>query len=167
PGAVIGSDGFGLAPDHGAWIKIPQLGGVQIGDDVEIGANTTIDRGALEDTVIEDGVKLDNQIQIAHNVRIGAHSAIAACAGIAGSARIGKRCQIGGGAGINGHIEIADDVIITGMAMVTKSITRPGVYSSGIPAQENALWHRQVVRLRQLDDIAERLKNLETRLQEK
>ncbi len=166
PGAVIGSDGFGFAPKCGAWVKIPQLGGVRIGDDVEIGANTTIDRGALEDTVIEDGVKLDNQIQIAHNVRIGAHTAVAACAGIAGSARIGKRCQIGGGAGINGHIEITDDVTITGMAMVTKSITRPGVYSSGVPAQENALWHKQVVRLRQLDDIAERLKNLENRLQE-
>lgn len=167
PGAVIGSDGFGLAPDRGAWVKIPQLGGVHIGDDVEIGANTTIDRGALEDTVIEDGVKLDNQIQVGHNARIGAHTAIAGCVGIAGSARIGKRCQIGGGAGIAGHIEIADDVIITGMAMVTKSITKPGMYSSGVPAQENALWHKQIVRLRQLEDIVERLKNLENRLLEK
>ncbi len=167
PGAVIGSDGFGLALDGGTWVKIPQLGRVCIGDDVEIGANTTIDRGALEDTVIEDGVKLDNQIHIAHNVRIGAHSAIAACVGIAGSARIGKRCQIGGNAGIASHIEITDDVLITGMAMVTKSITRPGVYSSGIPAQENALWRKQVVRLRQLDDIAERLQHLENRFLEK
>ncbi len=167
PGAVIGSDGFGLAPERGAWVKIPQLGRVCIGDDVEIGANTAIDRGALEDTVIEDGVKLDNQIHIAHNVRIGAHTAIAACVGIAGGARIGKRCQIGGCAGIAGHIEITDDVIITGMAMVTKSITKRGVYSSGIPAQENALWHKQVVRLRQLEDITLRLKKLENRLLEK
>ncbi len=160
-GAVIGSDGFGLANDNGVWVKIPQLGRVRIGDDVEIGANTTIDRGALDDTVIEEGVKLDNQIQVAHNVRIGAHTAIAACVGIAGSVTIGKRCTIGGGAGINGHIEIADDVHITGMTMVTKTILQPGVYSSGIPVEPNAVWKKNVVRLRQLEDIMRRLKVLE------
>lgn len=145
PGAVIGADGFGFARDGGRWMKIPSLGGVHIGDDVEIGANTTIDRGALQDTIIEDGVKLDNQIQIGHNVRIGAHTAIAACAGIAGGARIGKRCTIGGGAGIAGHIEIADEVTINGMTLVTKSILKPGVYSSAWPAQENREWKRKVV----------------------
>lgn len=164
PGAVIGSDGFGLAGDNGVWLKVPQLGGVSIGDDVEIGANTTIDRGALEDTVIEDGVKLDNQIQVAHNVRIGAHTAIAGCVGIAGSAHIGKRCTIGGGVGISGHLEIADDVHITGMSFVTKSIRQPGVYSSGIPADTNQQWHKNTVRFRQLDDMARRLKALEERL---
>ncbi|MFZ5593507.1 MAG: UDP-3-O-(3-hydroxymyristoyl)glucosamine N-acyltransferase [Pseudomonadota bacterium] len=164
PGAVIGSDGFGLASDHGVWVKVLQLGGVSIGDDVEIGANTTIDRGALEDTVIEDGVKLDNQIQIAHNVRIGAHTAIAGCVGIAGSAHIGRRCTIGGGVGISGHLEIADDVHITGMSFVTKSIRQPGLYSSGIPADTNQQWHKNTVRFRQLDDMARRLKALEERL---
>lgn len=161
PGAVIGSDGFGLANDKGVWLKVPQLGKVHIGNDVEIGANTTIDRGALEDTVLEDGVKLDNQIQVAHNVRIGAHTAIAGCVGIAGSARIGKRCTIGGGVGIAGHLEIADDVHLTGMSLVTKSISKPGVYSSGVPAQPNLLWNKNLVRLRQLDEIASRLQALE------
>lgn len=161
PGAVIGSDGFGLANDNGVWMKIPQLGRVRIGDDVEIGANTTIDRGALDDTVIEQGVKLDNQIQVAHNVRIGAHTAIAACVGIAGSTLIGKRCTIAGGVGINGHIVIADDVHITGMTMVTKSILQPGVYSSGIPVEPNTVWKKNVVRFRQLEDIVQRLKTLE------
>lgn len=161
PGVVIGSDGFGYANDNGVWVKIPQLGRVRIGDDVEIGANTTIDRGALDDTVIEDGVKLDNQIQVAHNVRIGAHTAIAACVGIAGSTSIGKRCSIAGGVGIIGHIEIADDVHITGMTMVTKSILQPGVYSSGLPADLNAVWKKNVVRFRQLESIVQRLKALE------
>ena len=161
PGVVIGSDGFGLANDNGVWVKIPQLGRVRIGDDVEIGANTTIDRGALDDTVIEEGVKLDNQIQVAHNVRIGAHTAIAACVGIAGSTTIGKRCTIAGGVGINGHIEIADDVHITGMTMVTKSIMQPGVYSSGIPVEPNAVWKKNVVRFRQMEDIVRRVKALE------
>ncbi len=166
PGAVIGSDGFGIANDKGIWLKVPQLGGVSIGDDVEIGANTTIDRGALEDTVIEDGVKLDNQIQVAHNVHIGAHTAIAGCVGIAGSARIGRRCTIGGGVGISGHLEIADDVHITGMSFVTKSIKQPGLYSSGIPADTNQQWHKNTVRFRQLDEMARRLKVLEGMLRQ-
>jgi len=161
PGVVIGSDGFGLANEDGVWLKVPQLGGVRIGDDVEIGANTTIDRGALEDTVLEDGVKLDNQIQVAHNVRIGAHTAIAGCVGIAGSAKIGKRCTIGGGAGILGHLEIADDVHITAMSLVTKSLREAGVYSSGTPLEPNPQWRKNVARFRQLDSIARRLSALE------
>ena len=164
PGVVIGSDGFGIANEGGAWTKVPQLGCVRIGDDVEIGANTTIDRGALEDTVIEDGVKLDNQIQVAHNVRIGAHTAIAGCTGIAGSARIGSRCTIGGGVGIVGHLEIADNVHITGMSLVTRSISEPGVYSSGTPLQRNDIWHKNFVRFKQLDDMARRLRALEKAL---
>ena len=161
PGAVIGSDGFGLANDAGTWVRVPQLGTLTIGDDVEIGANTTIDRGALDDTVIEDGVKLDNLIQVAHNVRIGAHTAIAGCVGIAGSASIGKRCTVGGGVGIAGHLEIADDVHLTGMTFVTKSITAPGLYSSGMPAETNRQWHRSIARYRKLDDMAARIKALE------
>jgi len=161
PGAVIGSDGFGLAKDGGRWIKVPQLGTVRIGDDVDIGANTTIDRGALEDTILEEGVRLDNQIQVAHNVFIGAHTAIAGCVGISGSARIGRHCMIGGGAGIVGHLEIADHVVITGMTMVTRSITEPGVYSSGVPAQDNESWNRNYARLRQLDRLARRVQKLE------
>ena len=163
PGAVIGSDGFGLANDRGVWEKIPQMGRVIIGNDVEIGANTTIDRGALQDTVIEDGVKLDNQIQVAHNVKIGAHTAIAGCAGIAGSAKIGKHCGIGGGAGIKGHIEIADGAQITGMAVVRQSIKKPGVYSSGTVLQENEKWLRNALRFKELDRIAKRLQDLEKR----
>jgi UDP-3-O-[3-hydroxymyristoyl] glucosamine N-acyltransferase len=161
PGAVIGSDGFGLANDAGRWLNVPQLGSVRIGNDVEIGSNTTIDRGALEDTVLEEGVRLDNQIQVAHNVHIGAHTAIAGCVGISGSARIGRHCMIGGGAGIVGHLEITDNVVVTGMTMVTKSITRPGVYSSGVPAQENDSWNRNYARFRQLDKLARRLQVLE------
>jgi UDP-3-O-[3-hydroxymyristoyl] glucosamine N-acyltransferase len=164
PGAVIGSDGFGLAKEHGRWLNVPQLGGVRIGNDVEIGANTTIDRGALEDTVLEEGVRLDNQIQVAHNVHIGAHTAIAGCVGISGSARIGRHCMIGGGAGIVGHLEITDNVIITGMTMVTRSITEPGVYSSGVPAQDNDSWNRNYARFRQLDRIARRVQALERQL---
>jgi UDP-3-O-[3-hydroxymyristoyl] glucosamine N-acyltransferase len=163
PGAVVGSDGFGLANEGGRWLKVPQLGSVRIGDDVEIGANTSIDRGALDDTVLEDGVKLDNQIQVAHNVHIGAHTAIAGCVGISGSARIGRHCMIGGGAGIVGHLEIADNVTVTGMTMVTRSITSPGVYSSGVPAQENSDWNRNYARLRKLDQIVRRLQALERR----
>jgi len=161
PGAVIGSDGFGLANDQGRWIKIPQLGGVQVGDDVEVGANTTIDRGALEDTVIEQGVKLDNQIQIGHNVRIGAHSALAGCVGIAGSARIGSHCVLGGGVGVAGHLEIADHVQITGMSLVTDSLTEAGVYSSSLPVQPHRRWNKISARLRQLDSLARRLFALE------
>lgn len=167
PGAVIGADGFGIANDNGRWVKIPQVGRVVIGDDVDIGANTTIDRGAIEDTVIEDGVKLDNLVQVAHNVHIGAHSAIAGCAGIAGSARIGKHCALGGGVGIVGHLEIADNVIVTGMSMVSNTIKKPGVYSSGTPLEENAKWHRNYVRYKQLDDMARRLRRLEKQLDEK
>ncbi len=151
PGAVIGSDGFGLARDGAAWVKIPQIGSVRVGDDVEIGANTTIDRGAIKDTIIENGVKLDNQVQVAHNVRIGEHSALAGCSGIAGSTTIGKRCMLGGGAGIAGHIEIADDVIITGMSMVTKTIKEAGAYSSGWSAREAREWRRTVARVHRLD----------------
>lgn len=161
PGVVIGSDGFGLANDGGSWVKVPQLGAVTIGDDVEIGANTTIDRGALDDTVIEDGVKLDNQIQVAHNVYIGAHTAIAGCTGIAGSARIGARCTIGGGVGIVGHTEIADDVHITGMSFVAHSIRKPGVYSSGTPLESNHDWRKNYARFHHLDDMARRLRHLE------
>jgi len=160
-GAVIGSDGFGLAMDQGKWINVPQLGSVRIGNDVDIGANTTIDRGALEDTVLEEGVRLDNQIQVAHNVFIGAHTAIAGCVGISGSARIGRHCLIGGGAGIVGHLEITDNVVVTGMTMVTRSITRPGVYSSGVPAQDNDSWNRNYARFRQLDKLARRVQRLE------
>jgi UDP-3-O-[3-hydroxymyristoyl] glucosamine N-acyltransferase len=164
PGAVIGSDGFGLANENGNWVNVPQLGSVRIGNDVEVGANTTIDRGALDDTVLEEGVRLDNQIQVAHNVHIGAHTAIAGCVGISGSARIGKYCMIGGGAGIVGHLEIADHVIVTGMTMVTRSITEPGVYSSGVPAQDNDSWNRNYARLRKLDKLARRVQVLEREL---
>ena len=161
PGVVIGADGFGIANDDGIWVKIPQFGGVRIGDDVEIGANTTIDRGALEDTVIEDGVKLDNLIQIAHNVHIGAHTAIAACTAIGGSARIGSRCTIAGAVSIAGHLEIADDVHLTATSAVPNTIREAGVYSSGMPVQENRLWRRNMARLRQLDDMARRLRSIE------
>jgi len=161
-GVVIGSDGFGLTNDNGQWVKIPQVGTVIIRDNVEIGANTTIDRGALEDTVIDEGVKLDNQVLVAHNVRIGAHTVIAGCTGIAGSAQIGKHCIIGGGARINSHITITDQVIITGMCMVTHSISKPGAYSSGTGLQENRQWHKSVVRFRQLDKLAKRIKHLES-----
>jgi UDP-3-O-[3-hydroxymyristoyl] glucosamine N-acyltransferase len=165
-GVVVGSDGFGIANDNGVWEKVPQLGSVRIGDNVEIGANTTIDRGALEDTVIEDGVKLDNQIQVAHNVIIGAHTAIAGCVGIAGSAHIGRYCAIGGGAVILGHLKIADKVQITAMSMVTKSIKEPGVYSSGTPLQPNHLWHKNFVRFRQLDEMARKIRELEKKLEQ-
>ena len=164
PGVVIGSDGFGYADEHGHWLKVPQLGSVFIGNDVEVGAGTTIDRGSLDDTLIADGVKLDNQVRVAHNVQIGAHTAIAACAGISGSARIGSHCRIGGGAGILGHLEITDHVVITAMTLVTKSITRPGVYSSGVPAQENALWNRNNARFRRLDSLVRKLRKLEQQL---
>jgi UDP-3-O-[3-hydroxymyristoyl] glucosamine N-acyltransferase len=164
PGVVIGSDGFGFAYDGKRWIKIPQIGGVRIGDDVEIGANTAIDRGAIEDTIIEDGVKLDNLIQVAHNVRIGAHTVIAGCTGIAGSTTIGCRCAIGGMVGITGHISIADDVRITGRSFVSQSITEAGSYSSGSPLDETQQWRKNFVRMKQLDDMARRIKDLERRL---
>ena len=161
PGAVIGSDGFGYARDGNEWVRIPQIGRVVIGDDVDIGANTTIDRGALDDTVIEDGVKLDNLIQIAHNVRIGAHTAMAGCTGVAGSAVIGRRCTIGGAASILGHLEIVDDVHLSPLSFVTKSITLPGSYSSGMPIEPTTDWRRSVARLRQLDALARRVTHLE------
>ena len=157
PGAVIASDGFGLANDNGVWEKIPQLGRVVLGDDVEIGANTTIDRGALKDTIIEQGAKLDNQIQIAHNVVIGAHSAIAGCTGIAGSTVIGKHCAIGAAAGIQGHIKIADGVQISLMTKIGKSITEPGLYSSGTTAQDNKSWLRNAARFKDLDALFKRV----------
>lgn len=160
-GAVLGSDGFGFAPVNGEWLKISQLGGVIIEDSVEIGANTTIDRGALDDTVIERGVILDNQIQVAHNVRIGQNTAIAACSAIAGSTVIGKNCIIGGASGIAGHLTIADGVHITAMTMVIKSLNDPGVYSSGTGVQPNAKWRKSIARLRQLDKMADRVKQLE------
>jgi UDP-3-O-[3-hydroxymyristoyl] glucosamine N-acyltransferase len=165
PGAVIGSDGFGYARDGVRWEKVPQLGRVVIGDDVEIGANTTIDRGALADTVIADGVKLDNLIQIAHNVQIGEHTALAGCAAVAGSTTIGKRCAIGGRAGILGHLEITDDVQIAATSLITGSISTPGMYSSGIPAEPVALWRKNAARLRQLDNLARRLIALEHKIQ--
>ncbi|MCC7256246.1 MAG: UDP-3-O-(3-hydroxymyristoyl)glucosamine N-acyltransferase [Dokdonella sp.] len=157
PGAVLGADGFGLAFDRDHWIKVPQLGGVVIGDDCEIGANTTIDRGALGDTVLEEDVRLDNQIQIAHNVRIGAHTAMAGCAAVAGSASIGRYCLIGGGAGILGHLSVADRVTVTAMSLVTHSIRESGEYSSGTPIQPNRQWRRNAARFRHLDEIARRL----------
>ena len=161
PGAVIGADGFGLAVDGDHWIKVPQLGGVRIGDDCEIGANTTIDRGALEDTVLEQDVRLDNQIQIGHNVHIGAHTAMAGCSAVAGSARIGRWCMVGGNAGILGHLEVADHVVITAKSLVTRSIRESGEYSSGVPLQDNHAWRKNAARFRHLDDMARRLKALE------
>jgi len=166
PGAVIGSDGFGFAKDGAQWQKVPQLGRVVIGNKVEVGANTTIDRGALNDTVIGDGVKLDNQIQIAHNVHIGENTAIAACVGIAGSTIIGKRCTLGGQAGVTGHLEIADDVHVTAGSLVTSSIAQPGVYSSSLKAEPVEKWRRNAARLHHLDEIVRRLAKLEERLQQ-
>ena len=160
-GAVIGGEGFGFANHQGQWKKIAQLGGVSIGDDVEIGANTTIDRGALADTIISNGVKLDNQIMIAHNVQIGEHTAMAACVGISGSTKIGRHCMIAGGVGMVGHIEVCDNVFVTGMTMVTRSITEPGAYSSGTAMQPAAEWRKSAARIRHLDDMARRLQLLE------
>lgn len=161
PGAVIGADGFGLAPEKGTWVKVPQVGSVTVGDDVEIGANTTIDRGALENTVIEEGVKLDNLIMIAHNCRIGAHSALAACTAIAGSSVIGKRCILGGRVGLTGHITLCDDVVVLGTSFISHSISKPGVYSSALPSEEAGVWRRIVGRIKRLDLMARRLRALE------
>lgn len=163
-GAVLGSEGFGFANDGGRWEKIAQIGGVTVGDDAEIGANTTIDRGALADTRIGNGVKLDNQIHIAHNVHIGDHTAIAACVGISGSTRIGRHCTIAGGVGMVGHIEICDNVFITGMTMVTRSITEAGAYSSGTAMQPAVEWRKSVARFRQLDSLAKKVQKLEKEL---
>lgn len=164
-GVVIGADGFGIAREtDGSWTKIPQTGRVIIGDDVEIGANTTIDRGALDDTVIEDGVKLDNQIQVGHNVHIGAHTAMAGCVGIAGSARIGRRCTVGGGAIILGHLTIADDVNISAATLITKSIDRPGTYTGAMPFEAHRDWQKNAARMRHLDAAAEKIRELEARI---
>ena len=163
-GAVLGSDGFGYAPTGDHWERIAQVGGVSVGDDVDIGANTSIDRGALNDTVIGDGVKIDNNVQIAHNVEIGDHSAIAAMVGVSGSVRIGRHCVFGGASGIGGHLTIADNVHLTGMTMVTRSLLKPGVYSSGTGVEPNSEWRRSVARFRQLDDMARRLRQLEKKL---
>ena len=157
PGAVLGADGFGLAMEGGRWLKVPQLGGVRVGDDCEIGANTTIDRGALDDTVLEEDVRLDNQIQIGHNVRIGAHTAMAGCSAVAGSARIGRYCLIGGAAGVLGHLEIADRVVVTAMSLVTRSIREPGEYSSGTPLMDNRSWRKNAARFKQLDALARQI----------
>jgi UDP-3-O-[3-hydroxymyristoyl] glucosamine N-acyltransferase len=164
PGAIIGADGFGLARDKDGWIKVPQLGCVQIGDDCEIGANTTIDRGTLEDTILENDVRLDNQIQIAHNVYIGAHTVMAGCSAVAGSAKIGKNCLIGGGVGIVGHLEVCDGVTLQSMALVTGSIRKPGSYSSVSPLQKTQDWRRNAVRFRQLDKMARKLNQIEKKI---
>lgn len=183
-GSIIGADGFGFAADFessstkspdpnlvsyshkpsGKWVKLPQLGKVQIGNDVEIGANTTVDRGTLADTIIEDGVKIDNLVQIAHNCKIGAHTVIAACTGVAGSTTIGRFCMLGGAVGIAGHLVIADRVVITGKSGVSKSLLKPGIYASTFPAVPRAEWNRNVVLLRKLDELRNKLKQLEEQL---
>jgi len=160
-GVVIGADGFGMARDEGRWIKIPQVGSVRIGDDVEVGANTTIDRGALDDTVIEEGVKIDNLIMIAHNVRIGAHSALAAAVAIAGSSVVGKRCVLAGRVGLSGHVTLCDDVVVLGTSFISHSINKPGVYSSALPSEEAGTWRRIVGRIKRLDSMAKRLRAVE------
>jgi UDP-3-O-[3-hydroxymyristoyl] glucosamine N-acyltransferase len=174
-GAVIGSDGFGFAPDFvgegeeriGEWVKIPQVGGVRIGADVEIGANTAIDRGAMADTVIEQGVKLDNLVQVAHNVRIGAYTVIAGCTGIAGSTTIGRHCMIGGAVGIAGHLTLVDHVIVTGKSGVSKSLLKPGMYTSSFPAVDNGDWNRSAALLRNIHKLRDRIKALEANLPSK
>jgi UDP-3-O-[3-hydroxymyristoyl] glucosamine N-acyltransferase len=163
-GVVIGADGFGIAPEAGRWIKIPQTGRVIIGDDVEIGANTTIDRGALDDTVIEDGVKLDNHIQIGHNVRVGAHTVMAGCVAVAGSTRIGRHCAIGGAARIIGHVNIADHVTISAATVVLRPIPRAGVYSGALPSAPSREWAKTVAHLRSLDGLVKRIRELEKKL---
>ncbi len=164
PGVVIGADGFGFAPNDGAWEKIEQLGAVRIGNDVEIGANTCIDRGALQDTVIEDGVKLDNLVQIGHNVHIGKHSALAGCVGVAGSATIGSQCTIGGGAIVLGHLALADGINISAATVVTRSIRKPGHYTGMFPLDENANWEKNAASLKQLHSLRERIRVLEDKL---
>ena len=163
-GVVIGADGFGFAPNAGAWEKIEQLGAVRIGNDVEIGANTCIDRGALQDTVIEDGVKLDNLVQIGHNVRIGRHTALAGCVGVAGSATLGAHCTVGGGAVVLGHLSIADHVHISAASVVMRSISRPGQYSGIFPIDDNAAWEKNAASLKQLHGLRDRIRVLENTL---
>jgi UDP-3-O-[3-hydroxymyristoyl] glucosamine N-acyltransferase len=166
-GAVIGADGFGIAEEGGRWLKIPQIGAVSIGDDVEIGANTTIDRGALDDTVIGDGVKLDNQIQIGHNCRVGAHTAIAGCVAVAGSADIGSHCTIGAGALILGHLSICDRVHVSADTVISHSIRKPGTYTGMFPADDNESWARNTAVVRHLAELAERVRELEKKLRGK
>ncbi|HED17167.1 MAG TPA: UDP-3-O-(3-hydroxymyristoyl)glucosamine N-acyltransferase [Gammaproteobacteria bacterium] len=166
PGVVIGADGFGIANDQGVWVKVPQIGTVVIGDDVEIGANTTVDRGALENTVLGNGVKLDNQIQIGHNVCIGEHTVVVAGTGVAGSVKIGKHCAVGGGVGIAGHLEITDHVQLTGMSMVTKSILKPGIYSSGMTVAPNIEWKKNHVWLKRLGDTNKKIRDLQKQVRE-
>jgi len=160
-GVVIGADGFGFAPHQGTWVKIEQLGAVRIGDDVELGANTCVDRGALDDTVIEDGVKLDNLVQIAHNVHIGAHSAMAGCVGVAGSARIGKHCTVGGAGMILGHLTLADHVHVSSGTLISRSVHKPGLYSGAFPFDDNASWEKNAATLRQLHALRDRIRALE------
>ena len=166
-GAVIGADGFGIASEHGRWVKIPQIGGVAIGDDVEIGANTTIDRGTMDDTVIEDGVKLDNQIQIGHNCRVGAHTAMAGCVAVAGSADIGRHCTIGAAALILGHLGICDRVNVSAHTVISRSIREPGTYTGMFPFDDNESWARNTALLRHLAELADRVRRLERALQDK
>lgn len=161
PGAVIASDGFGNAKTPDGWVKVPQLGGVIIGNDVEIGANTTVDCGAVDDTIIEDGVRIDNLCMIAHNVRIGEHTAMASMTGIAGSTVIGKRCLFAGKAGAVGHVTICDDVVVSGKGMITKDIKEPGVYASSIPAEKVSDWNRKLARFRRIDTLINRINKLE------
>lgn len=160
-GAVLGADGFGFAPDRGGWVRVPQVGGVVVGDDVDIGANTTVDRGAIDDTVIEDGVRIDNLVMVAHNVHVGAHTVIAALSGISGSTRIGRNCMIAGNVGFAGHIEVGDGVVITGQSSVTRTLKGPGMYSSTMPAMDVSLWRRLVARLKHLDELFDRVARLE------
>ena len=161
PGVVIGADGFGNAMTPAGWVKVPQLGGVRIGDDVEIGSNTTVDCGAIEDTVIEDGVRIDNLCHIAHNARIGAHTAMAAMSGLSGSATIGKRCLLAGQTGVVGHVTVCDDVVVSGRAVISKDITQPGVYAGTFTAEPAREWNRQVARFRRLEQLIERVSKLE------
>jgi UDP-3-O-[3-hydroxymyristoyl] glucosamine N-acyltransferase len=161
PGAVLGSDGFGNAMSSTGWVRVPQLGGLAIGNDVEIGANTTIDRGAVDDTVIEDGVRIDNLVQIGHNVVVGAHTAMAAMSGISGSTVVGKRCLFAGQSGVVGHINICDDVVVGGATMISKDIREPGFYTGSFPAEKDRDWKRKVARFRRLEDLADRVRHLE------
>jgi UDP-3-O-[3-hydroxymyristoyl] glucosamine N-acyltransferase len=161
PGTVIGADGFGLANDDGRWVKVAQIGRVVLGDDVEVGACCSIDRGAIGDTVLEDGVKLDDQVHVAHNVRIGAHTAIAGCVGIAGSTTIGAYCTVAGAAAITGHVTLADHVHVSGMTAITRSIHEPGLYTATVPSMPHATWMKNFARLRKLDDMARKLQKLE------
>jgi UDP-3-O-[3-hydroxymyristoyl] glucosamine N-acyltransferase len=163
PGAVLGSDGFGNAMSPGGWVKVPQVGSVRIGNDVEIGANSTIDRGAIDDTIIEDGVRIDNLVQIAHNVVIGAHTAMAAMSGISGSTVVGKRCMFAGQSGVVGHINICDDVVVGGATMISKDIREPGFYTGSFPADKDRDWKRKVARFRRLEDLVDRVKTLENK----